>query len=93
MLVLSRKIGEKIIIDGKVHVRILRASGNRASLAIDAPNAVSVDRGEIWLAKKRERLATGTCGSAKLTRARETRQNTLGLRRGLRPRASCPFRY
>ena len=29
MLVLSRKIGEEIIIDGKVHVRILRASGNR----------------------------------------------------------------
>ena len=77
MLVLSRKIGEEIIIDGKVHVRILRASGNRASLAIDAPNAVSVDRGEIWLAKKQERLATGTCGSAKLTGARETRQNTL----------------
>jgi carbon storage regulator CsrA len=48
MLVLSRKIGEKIVIDGKVHFRTLRASGNRASLAIDAANAVSVDRGEIW---------------------------------------------
>jgi carbon storage regulator CsrA len=85
MLVLSRKIGEEIIIDGKVHVRILRASRNRASLAIDAPNAVSVDRGEIWLAKKQQRLATGTCGSAKLTGARETRQNTLDCDAGCVP--------
>ena len=85
MLVLSRKIGEEIIIDGKVHVRILRASRSRASLAIDAPNAVSVDRGEIWLAKKQERLATGTCGSAKLTGAKEMRQNTLDCGAGCVP--------
>jgi carbon storage regulator CsrA len=85
MLVLSRKISEEIVIDGKVHVRILRASRNRASLAIDAPKAVSVDRGEIWLAKKQERLAKGTCGSAKLTGARETRQNVLDGKVGCVP--------
>ncbi|MGO9111728.1 MAG: carbon storage regulator [Thermoguttaceae bacterium] len=59
MLIVSRKIGEEIVIAGKVHVRILRTSGNRASLAIQAPSTVSVDRGEIWLAKRNRGAGQG----------------------------------
>ena len=54
MLVLSRKIGEEIVIGRVTCVRILRMSGNRVFLAVEAPDTVSVDRKEIWLAKERE---------------------------------------
>lgn len=61
MLVLSRKIGEEIVIGGQTHVRILRVSGKSAVLAINAPLAISVDRKEVWLAKERERVAIDDC--------------------------------
>jgi carbon storage regulator len=51
MLVISRKLGEEIVIGGKVRVRIVRVSGSRASLAVEAPTTVSVDRAEIWHTK------------------------------------------
>ena len=47
MLVLSRKIGEEIIIDGDIRIIVNRISGNRVSLAIDAPSDVRVMRGEL----------------------------------------------
>lgn len=47
MLVLSRKVGEEIIIDGDVRIIVNRISGNRVSLAIEAPNNVRVMRGEL----------------------------------------------
>ena len=78
MLVLSRKIGEEIVIGRVTCVRILRVSGNRVILAVEAPNTVPVDRKEIWLAKERERLAADYFGSVKLAGLEVTRQNTLG---------------
>ena len=47
MLVLSRKIGEEIIIDGKIRIVVNRISGSRVSLAVDAPSDVRVMRGEL----------------------------------------------
>ena len=47
MLVLSRKIGEEIIIDGDIRIIVNRISGNRVSLAIEAPSDVRVMRGEL----------------------------------------------
>lgn len=47
MLVLSRKVGEKIIIDNRVTVTITRISGGRVSVGIEAPNGVHIIRGEL----------------------------------------------
>jgi carbon storage regulator len=47
MLVLSRKIGEAIVIDGGIVVRVADAQGGRVRLAIDAPRSTRVDREEI----------------------------------------------
>lgn len=47
MLVLSRKIGQSIVIDGEVTLIVNRIDGNRVSIAIDAPRQVSVVRGEL----------------------------------------------
>lgn len=47
MLVLSRKIGETLIIDGNVRVTVVRVSGNRVALGVEAPDDVRVLRGEL----------------------------------------------
>lgn len=47
MLVLSRKVGEKIIIDGSIQVEIVAVAGNRVRIGIKAPPEVRVDREEI----------------------------------------------
>jgi carbon storage regulator len=47
MLVLTRRIGEEIVIDGDIHIRILFSKGDRVRLGITAPESVRVDREEI----------------------------------------------
>ena len=47
MLVLSRRIGEEIVIDGDIRVKIIAVSGGRVRIGISAPAAVMVDRKEI----------------------------------------------
>jgi carbon storage regulator len=47
MLVLSRKIGEEIIIAGNIRVKVVAVNGNRVRLGIVAPEDVTVDREEI----------------------------------------------
>jgi carbon storage regulator len=47
MLVLTRKPGEKIVIDGGIVVTVLEVRGNKVRLGIDAPEDVSVHRGEV----------------------------------------------
>ncbi|HEY4759055.1 MAG TPA: carbon storage regulator [Thermoguttaceae bacterium] len=47
MLVLSRKTGERIVVDGQIKIVILRVSGNRVKLGIAAPQNVTVHREEI----------------------------------------------
>ena len=47
MLVLSRKIGEAIVIDGGIVVRVLDAGAGRVRLGVEAPDEVFVLREEI----------------------------------------------
>ena len=47
MLVLTRRLGEEIVIAGNIHVQVVAIQGNRVRLAIRAPDAVEVDRREI----------------------------------------------
>jgi carbon storage regulator len=47
MLVLSRKVGEAIVIDGGVSIRVAEIQGGRVRLAIDAPRTTRVDREEV----------------------------------------------
>lgn len=47
MLVLSRKVGERLVIGDGVVVVVSKVSGNRVTLAIDAPREVRVVRGEL----------------------------------------------
>ena len=47
MLVLSRRFGESIVIDGGITVTVLKMKGNVVQLGFDAPKAVSIQRSEI----------------------------------------------
>ena len=47
MLVLSRKIGERLIIGDGITVVVNRIAGNRVTLGIEAPSDVRIVRGEL----------------------------------------------
>ena len=48
MLILSRNIGESVIIGDNVHVTLLSVSGNQVRIGINAPKDVAVHREEIY---------------------------------------------
>jgi carbon storage regulator len=47
MLVLSRRVGEEIVIDGQIRIVVAAAKGDRVRLGICAPATVRVDRQEV----------------------------------------------
>ena len=47
MLVLTRKIGESLVIDGDITIKVSQIQGNRVKLCIDAPRSHRVVRSEI----------------------------------------------
>jgi carbon storage regulator len=49
MLVLSRKVGQRIVIDDKITLEILEVSGSRVRIGIQAPNGVTILREELLL--------------------------------------------
>lgn len=47
MLVLSRKEGESIEIEGGIRVKIVAMQGGRVKVGIEAPDSVSIKRSEL----------------------------------------------
>jgi carbon storage regulator len=47
MLVLSRKVGERIVIAEEVIVTVLEVSANQVKLGIEAPRSINVLRAEL----------------------------------------------
>ncbi len=48
MLVLSRRLGETLIIGDEIKITVLGISGNQVRLGIAAPKEVSVHREEVY---------------------------------------------
>ena len=53
MLVLTRRVGEEIVIGGGIRITILAATNGRARIGVTAPASVTVDRSEV--AERREK--------------------------------------
>ena len=47
MLVLTRQVGQEIVIDGNIRVTVTAVNGNRVRIGIIAPPEVRVDRAEV----------------------------------------------
>jgi carbon storage regulator len=48
MLILSRKSGESIVIDGRIKVTVMRVEGEAVKIGIEAPAQVPVHRQEVY---------------------------------------------
>lgn len=59
MLVLTRRVGERLIIGDDVTVNVLSIKGNQVRIGIDAPAEVMIHREEIYkrILKEREKLS------------------------------------
>jgi carbon storage regulator len=60
MLVLSRKVGEQLVIDENIVMTILAIEGNKVRLGIQAPKYVTVDRAEVHERKQQETSSRST---------------------------------
>ncbi len=48
MLILTRKVGESVLIGNDISITILSVRGNQVKLGVEAPKEVSVHREEIY---------------------------------------------
>ncbi len=63
MLVLSRRIGESIVIGNEVVVRVIDVRGDQVRLGIDAPRDVQIHREEVFLELQEENESAATASA------------------------------
>lgn len=56
MLILTRRVGESLMIGDKVNVTVLGIKGNQVRIGVNAPKDVSVHREEIYQRIQQENL-------------------------------------
>jgi carbon storage regulator len=64
MLILTRRVGESVVIGEDVTVTVLGVKGNQVRIGINAPKTVAVHREEIFERIKSGRSAGDGAGSA-----------------------------
>jgi len=55
MLILTRRVGERLMIGDDIHVTVLGVKGNQVRIGVHAPPNVSVHREEIYERVRAER--------------------------------------
>ncbi len=56
MLILTRRVGETLIIGDDILITALGVKGNQMRIGIDAPKEISVHRVEVYLRIQQEKL-------------------------------------
>jgi carbon storage regulator len=60
MLILTRRVGEAVVIGEEVTVTVLGVKGNQVRIGVNAPKSVSVHREEIFERIKNENAGSGS---------------------------------
>jgi len=63
MLILTRRVGETVMIGNEVTVTVLGVKGNQVRVGVNAPKDVAVHREEIYERIKREQDQDGNVGA------------------------------
>lgn len=68
MLILARKVGQRIVIDGDIEITVVEVRGDQVRLGITAPRSVAVHRKELLEQVTAENIeAAGTAQAAAST--------------------------
>jgi len=62
VLIISRKVGEQVMIGDDVVVTVVDVGGQTARIGIDAPRSIPVYRAELWAAVRDENRAAAEDG-------------------------------
>lgn len=66
MLILTRKRGESLVIDGKIEIKVTDISDEKIKLGIEAPPEMKVYRKELYETLQENKSAAGTAAAAVL---------------------------
>lgn len=88
MLVLSRRVGESIVIGNDVVVTVLEARGDQVRIGVDAPRSVQVHREEVF--REIEAENTSAAGAAARTQRLVARLPGTAAPRGTTPSRPAP---
>ncbi len=69
MLILTRKLGEKINIGDDITVTLLEIKGAQVKVGIDAPKSIGIHRNEIYEKIREENLRSSDVSDSDLSRA------------------------
>ncbi len=69
MLILTRKLGERIAIGDDISVTLLEIKGAQVKLGIEAPKSISIHRQEIYERIREENLKSSDVSDSDLSRA------------------------
>jgi len=64
MLILSRKVNESIVIDGRIIVKVVRVDGEVVKIGIAAPTDIPIHRQEVYEEIQKNNLEALTPGRA-----------------------------
>ena len=66
MLVLSRQIGESIIVDDDIKIQVLQVNGDTVKIGIEAPRKKSIYREELYLEIQAENMTASSADTQDL---------------------------
>ena len=66
MLVLTRRVGEEIVIAGEIRITVVSVRGDRVRIGIEAPRSISVERHEVYARRMAQLGEPVTLGAGEL---------------------------